>query len=239
MKTRSPSRWSTEALLILGAALLATASLSALAGGLTVAPVRLGLAPGQRSTSISVGNAAAQAQTVQVEAFRWTRVDGEDRYEPGPELLVNPPLFELAPGASQLVRVGLRAPANEGAERAYRIFLQEVPRERPLGGAQLNMVLRIGIPVFIGVSGAAPALDWRLRSAGAGKVEIALANRGRAHARVFDLKLADAAAPGFAYVFPGETYRWTLDAPAGASTLGLSAQTDEGPVRVELPLSGG
>ncbi|MGH8519634.1 MAG: fimbrial biogenesis chaperone, partial [Panacagrimonas sp.] len=116
-------------LLLFGAAIACTpGQAQPAAGGFTVSPIRLEMQAGARAVSLQLGNGAERTKTVQVEAVRWTQVDGQDRYEPAPELVVNPPLFRIAPGARQIVRAGFRggAPAAE-VERAYRLYLQELP----------------------------------------------------------------------------------------------------------------
>ena len=72
-------------LLLLGAASMAHAQPpTAAAGGFSVSPIRLEMQAGARAISLRLGNGADRTKTVQVEAMRWTQVDGEDRYEPAP-----------------------------------------------------------------------------------------------------------------------------------------------------------
>src|SRR5712671_4086345 len=98
---------------LIGALLLATtfAHGQPPSGGFTVSPVRLDLAPGARATSITLSNDADRPKTVQVQAVRWTQVDGEDHYDPVTDLVVNPPVFRIAAGARQIVRAGFRGGA--------------------------------------------------------------------------------------------------------------------------------
>ena len=70
--------------------------------GLSVNPIRLEMQPGARAISLTLGNGGDRARTVQVEARRWTQVDGRDVYEPAPELVVNPSVFRVAAGARQI-----------------------------------------------------------------------------------------------------------------------------------------
>jgi fimbrial chaperone protein len=52
------------------------------------------------------------------------------------------------------VRVGAKAPA-QGTERAYRLFIEEVPSATATGPAAISFYFRFGVPVFVTPAGAA------------------------------------------------------------------------------------
>lgn len=220
------------ALLATGAALA-----GAPAGGLTVSPVRLELAPGARAVSLAVSNGADRGKSVQVEAWRWTQHNGEDLYTPAPELIVNPPVFRLAPGARQVVRAGFHNGAPAAAvETAYRLYLQELPDGDEPAPMQLRLMLRIGVPLF--VSPAVPAAAqprWTLTREPDGALALELRNEGGRHLRVDKLEFAGGETPfaGLSYVLPGQSRRWSLPADA-PMPLRLAAPSDAGPLDVSL-----
>lgn len=232
----------------LAAALIFTPAMAETpAGGISVSPVRLDLGHGQRSAAVTIANGAAE-RVVQVEAFRWTRAGGEDVYTPADELIVNPPMFRLAAGAKQVVRVGLVAPgAARAGEQAYRVYFQEVPdpSDAVAAATQLKMVLRLGVPVFVAPDPAASELRWTARRIGEG-LRLELTNAGNVHARLADLSVAPAgagakpvaSAPGQRYVFPGETYAWTfpLGSPLTEPAVQVAAQSDRGVIHAEIAL---
>ncbi len=236
--------------LILTPALHATAP----PDGISVSPVRVDLGAAQRSAAVTITNGNA-GRVVQVEGFRWRRSQGEDLYTPADDLIVNPPLFKLAPGAKQVVRIGFAAPAaapRAGAEeRAYRVYFQEVPEQTSAaaGGTRLQMVLRLGVPVFVAPDPIRTELRWSAKRTADG-FSLQLNNAGNAHARLSDLVVtlpaaapADspkplANAPALRYVFPGETSVWTfqLSGPIAARVLQLSAISESGTINAEIPL---
>ncbi len=220
-------------------------------GGITVSPVRVDFGAAQRSAAVTITNGNAE-RVVQVEAFHWRRSQGEDLYTPTDDLIVNPPLFKLAPGAKQVVRVGLAAPGGSRAEeRAYRIYFQEVPEQSAAtaGGARLQMVLRLGVPVFVAPDPVRTELRWSARRTADG-FRLQLNNTGNVHARLSDLAVALPAAtpadsrqpianaPALRYVFPGETSAWTfqLNGPITAQVLRVTAQGENGTINAEIPL---
>lgn len=211
------------------------------AGGFSVSPIRLEMQAGARAISLRLGNGADRTKTVQVEAMRWTQVDGEDRYEPAPELVINPPLFRIAAGAHQVVRAGFRggggAPDGD-VERAYRLYLQELPDGDEPQASQLRLLLRIGVPLFVLPREPVQAsARWSLARGADGVMRIELRNDGGRRLRIDTLELAGGAPiAGLSYVLPGQVRRWPLPVVEGTATtpLRLSGQSDAGPLDVAL-----
>ena len=219
------------------------------AGGFSVSPIRLEMQAGARAVSLQLGNGADRTKTVQVEAFRWTQVDGQDRYEPAPELVINPPLFRVAPGAHQVVRAGFRGGAPDGdVERAYRVYLQELPDGDEPTSNQLRLLLRIGVPLFVSPQAPVRAVAvWALARDAEGALNLELRNDGGRRLRIDALDIATPntgdpprSLAGLSYVLPGQVRHWPLP-PAVASllstpdvTLRLSGQSDAGPLDVAL-----
>jgi fimbrial chaperone protein len=161
-------------------------------GGLQLSPIRLDLGIKARGGALTLTNTTRERKTVQVDVNAWTQRGGEEIYEPTQALLVNPPLFFLEPGASQVVRVGLPAATREAppAEQAYRVFMREVPDERPLDVPGLRVVVRLGVPVFVAPRAAGAAqLNWSGVVNPDGSVTVISENTGAIHARAADLRL--------------------------------------------------
>jgi fimbrial chaperone protein len=217
------------------------AAAPALAGSFMVTPVRATLSAKQPVAALTVRNESQEATVVQVEVVTWTQREGSDVYAATRDILATPPIFTVAPGASQLVRIGLRRDADPGRELAYRVFLQEVPPPAKSDFRGLRVALRMGIPVFVlPPTAVAPLLQWRAEAAQGG-VSLSLKNEGNAHVQLTDLRLVLPAGGELAreqmstYVLPGQSRGWRFNrsAPAGAS-LRLSARTDGGDLETDV-----
>lgn len=202
-----------------GATAFAGGDAPVLAAGLDVNPVRITLSKQQAIAAITVNNRASEPSVIQVEIVRWDQGDGQDRYHPTRKLLVNPPVFTIAPGGSQIVRVGLNSKVDKTRELAYRVYLQEVPPPAAPEFAGLRMALRLGLPVFVLPDAAAKStLNWDVKRGTDGTFKVAVTNTGNAHARIQDIKLTTqreagrviAAQSAHAYLFPGQSAHWTL-----------------------------
>lgn len=217
----------------LAAAALAVLPLAANAGALTVNPIRLELAAGLAATSMTIGNAADAPATVQVSVQRWQHRDGVDELEPatgGDAPIVTPPMFQLAPGASQIVRIGFAGRHAMAEEGRWRLVVEELPQAQlqalpvALAPVQIATRLRISLPLFRLPAVVRSQLDWQLERASSGSIPaLAVVNRGTTTERIDRAQLhgGDAALAGIAgpvYLFPGEQRRFPLPASAIATT---------------------
>jgi fimbrial chaperone protein len=171
---------------------------------------------------------------------------------PTRDIVVFPTMLTLKPGETRNVRVGALLVAGS-SERSYRVFVEELP---PLPGARrsagIQVLMRMGIPVFVGGEAEAPAL--RVETASflrGGRFSFVLRNRGGAHTvtRGVEASLLDArgevvtvrAFPGWYLLAGGERVYEGLadDATACAATLlRLRVDTDGGTITSSAPIAG-
>lgn len=241
----APARlWSTprRATAVVRAGLLAGLLLGASAaqsGSLSVTPVRVDLGAAGKTAVLTLKNTGDTPSLVQANPSQWTQEAGQDRYAPSDALIVSPPIFELAPGQEQVVRVGLRAPLPADREHAFRLYLQEVPRPDPAGGVRI--ALRLGVPVFVAPEGAAPRLVWSAKAEGDAAV-LRVRNDGHAHTRLLDVRLSGDSGRVVSvqptYLLAGQGLEWRVDLPSAATALAVSARTEhDAAVNVTVPLS--
>ncbi|KQW59600.1 molecular chaperone [Variovorax sp. Root411] len=203
------------------------------ASGLQVSPVTLTLLATQNADGLWLSNTGDDVVHAQVRVYQWSQENGAEKLTPSRELLVSPPVVQLAPSERQLIRV-IRAAAPAGAvENSYRVIIDELPVEvKEKKGLQL--VLRYSVPIFIAAAGAqstAPQLKWSLRGEG-GQAVLEVANSGGMHAQLADLDFVDSAGRRTAvhaglmgYVLPGASMRWPLKTSAEAFAPGGVLET--------------
>ena len=227
-----------------GAALLLLPPVLAQAGSFDVSPVRITLS-GQHTTDVvTLGNPGPTPLTVQLQVMAWSQAKGEDMYAPSRDILVTPPIFTIPPGGQQIIRTGLRKPADAKQETSYRLYLQEIPQAPQGGGAAVAFALRVGLPVFVEPAvETKPELQWTVRSLSPAGLQLTLRNGGNAHIEITSLTLMTAkdgkplANAGAAYVLPGASHTWTLKLDRSlqdGSTLRLSAGSDQGTFDAQL-----
>lgn len=229
------------------------------AADIGVLPVGLGLGAGHDRAAVTVTNQGTEAVTIQVETVSWTQTDeGQDEYAPSRDLLINPPLFTIAPGKAQVLRVGLRRPPSGGRETAYRLFLREVPpppaptvdaANAGVPGVHIRVLLELRLPVYVAPTKVVRGQQWQGRRTTDGAIEVTMVNDGNVHMNISELALraADATAEAVplatvkagSAVFPGQRRSWTLHPPTGGmpeQRFVLNVATDQGPQDVALDL---
>lgn len=233
--------------------LAALAAFAADAADIGVLPVGVSLSARQDRQAVTVTNHGSTAALMQAEAMAWSQNGGKDDYRPTRDLLVNPPLFTVPPGGSQIVRIGLRRPVDPARELAYRLFLREVPLQAPMapeaaGQQQIRVLMELRLPVYVAPPNPLPAQQWRARRQPDGSLALEVENTGNVHYVVAGIKLRNAgAAPDSApladvrnsgTVLPGQVQRWVVRPTGGIAGAGLALEvaTDRGAQHVAVDL---
>jgi fimbrial chaperone protein len=221
-------------------------SASAVAATLQVSPVRITISADGKAGVVRLHNQSDVPTLVQVEALVWNETADLSQVATTSDILAVPPVFEIAAGAEQLIRLALRRPLTSGTEQAYRLLITEVPRAVGDGVEGVSFALRLNLPVFVTPDGALPQPAWSLQRDGGG-AKLTLDNHGNAHVRVRSIALFEdgGAQPVFVsddggYVLAGDERSWQLDLgrlKAGAS-LTVKAETNLGDLEAPVDIRG-
>ena len=220
---------------------LAVAGLAAGAQSLSVLPVNVFLAPGQNAATLTVTNHGDHETAIQIRPYAWNQPDGNDQLDATHALVISPPIATIAPGASQVVRLILRQPAQD-REATYRIIVDQIPPAAEPG--IVHVVLRLSIPIFAQPAArAVPHIQFHLEREGE-QVYLVGINDGLRHDAIRSIELSTSdgrkltpdsgASP---YILAGVTRRWHFavqgSLPPG-DTLRLSAHADSGSIEEQV-----
>ena len=205
---------------VLGLLLLACLPLQA--GQLTVAPLRMHITQTQPNATFSLSNGSSRDGFYQLQLFAWEEVDGESRFRQQQDLVVTPPVTMIPGNTDQVVRIIRQQPTVSDKEKSYRLIISEIPDTESDSGAQLKVLLRLSVPVFVGDDAQQPALSAHWAADG-----IRIDNHGTGHARLSDVQgqgLASAPPlelkPGLAgYALPDRSLLLSLPKGIDRSTL--------------------
>lgn len=218
------------------------------AGSFNVNPIRVELSVQQASAALTVQNNGIEAAVIQAQTVAWSQDNGQDRYVASTDVLVTPPIFTLEPGATQIVRVGMRRIVRTDQELSYRLFLQEVPPPPKPGLLGLQVALRIGIPIFIAPQiKVASALLWTATQQAENQIQVGLKNDGKAHVRITDFSVFQpnrktplAIQQVSIYLLPGQSRSWIFPGDSTQSYQGnkvhIIANTDIGNIEMDVVL---
>lgn len=210
------------------------------AGTVEVSPVIASLSARHPIQAFTVRNEGQSPVTVQIALMTWSQQAGRDVLAPTDDLLSTPPLFAVAPGQSQIVRVGMRHATSQNTEVAYRMFLTEVPPPPEPGFRGLAVTLRLSIPVFVKpAKPVSPTLTWRVTPSANGGAIVEAANSGSVHIKILSLSLLDKETKGSmrqsasSYVLANNHYRWgfaSFHAVHPGDHVTIDAKTDIGDI---------
>ena len=227
-------------------ALLMLLPLAARAADVTLMPVNVRLDRANDRATVQVLNNGQEPVLMQAEAIAWNRVGGLDVDGPTSDLIVNPPVFTVQPGQTQVLRLGLRRSQELSQEGTYRIVLREVPMPRPSDALNVSGSVRVlvtmRVPVYVAPAKVNRSEQWKVTRAANGELLAEVANTGNVHLKVGELRLhgeggqslaAVAQKGSTSVIFPGEQRVFRLPAPA-AEAVALQVQTDQGVQMVAL-----
>lgn len=222
---------------------------SSAAHAVTISPVLVELSPARRVASITITNPGDRPLSFQTQVRAWSQPDGADAYADTDELLVVPPIAEIAAGGSQIFRVTMRTRPSAG-EHAYRLIFEDVSElaapAASSGESSISIRVNHNLPVFLAAAGKlhlqlrlGPCANAPALPATTGCVR--LDNDGSRYLRVKaltlegvnwrkDIKLSTR-------VLAGAWRQWAFDRPAQLTgSLRVTAETSDGPVTFEWPM---
>lgn len=228
--------------------------LPSLAADIALMPTTIQFDATTRRSTVQVTNNGKDPVIMQAETIGWKRVNGVDQDTSTSDLVVNPPVFTIQPGQTQIVRLGVRRAAEVDSEAMYRMVLREIP---PLavpglstvsGNVQVLVALRV--PVYVSPANVVRNEQWKLDRDGAGNVVAQVSNEGNVHLKVAQLRLHEGEVRESSQrgseqnvatvLFPGEQRRFVIPQTSQArGAMTLEVLTDQGRQYVPLGATGG
>lgn len=209
------SRRAAAALLV---AVLGSLASPAAASAFRINPIAVDVMPDKSAGELRLHNVDSNPVAVRATALRWTQVNGQDRTEATRDLVVSPPIFTVAPGAEQLIRIGFR---NRTPGAAYRLVFEEIPGPKTRGTG-IKVALKLDLPLYVVASrDAAPALTWAARRGPDGALIVEGRNSGARQSQILAIEARDAAGKvvgrtaAMGVVLPSSSRTWTLGSKAG------------------------
>ncbi|HEY6926808.1 MAG TPA: fimbria/pilus periplasmic chaperone [Steroidobacteraceae bacterium] len=224
------------------------AATPAFAGTYSVDPVRVSLSARAPIASIMVRNTGSDPSVLQVETLSWSQSSGQVTLDLTRDVLATPPLFSIPPGGTQIIRLGLRRPADAQRELTYRVILHEVLPPAP-DTKGMRVALDVSIPIFVkALAPSAPSLQWHLSRDSNQRLRLDVANGGTAHIRLETLEITEAGTARplarqdlSAYLLANDTRSWALQLGAliPREPLVIHAKTDAGDIESRVQLENG
>ncbi len=160
------------------------------AASLRISPIGADIPSGERATSFTLVNTAAEPVNLQLRVYKWSQANSEEILDPTNEMVVSPPATTIPAGASYTIRVARPSATPVTNELSYRLFIDELPK--PVDPRTINqgisMVLRTSLPIFVVDKNAMAQLSWRVWQDADG-LHAEATNSGRRHAKISGLSI--------------------------------------------------
>lgn len=203
-------------------------------------PVVVELGAKQRAAplTLTLSARASGPLTLQTEVLRWHQdATGDSRYEPTGDLLVVPPIIQLKPGESQLVRIAFRGARQGPAEQAYRLMLEDVTaatRGQADDDKGISFRMRYDLPVMLGAAVAhQQSLQWSRCAADApNRACVRVANEGTRRVTLRHMEVRGAGwslpveHPGTVLAQGVREWRFALPQGAQGAALSVAGETN-------------
>lgn len=210
---------------------------SATAGTFSISPLRIELDSKQHIGVLTINNEEDAPLMIQAQIVAWSQENNEEKYLDTHDLLVTPPVIQLAPKAEQIVRVAIRHVAATDSELHYRLILSEVPQPKEKNFTGLSVALRMSIPIFITPAASVHAdINWTSHWLDDGSLQIVAHNQGKAHLQItdFEIQFGDAGSVKVnpsRYVLPDSTITWIVKPQTGLDhhlAMTVNGNSDQG-----------
>lgn len=215
-----------------------------MAGSFRITPTKIELSSSGDAKTIRLTKADGLASTVQISAVTWDS-DIENNPVYVDDVMIFPPIVQFNGDDEQVIRLAARDLSDEEEEKAYILYLREIPNQIESDGTNLTFALNMKVPLFVTPPSAKPKVDWLVKVNDSGETTLSVVNSGKAHLRVNKIEFPDidgvspfAAINDGTYVFHGREKDWPLkkDGKHPVERIAIKAQTNIGPIETILAL---
>jgi fimbrial chaperone protein len=185
----------------------------------TVNPTEVSLSARGSSALVTLRNESDRAARFEITVFAWSETGGQMTLTPTTDVTFFPRLIELAPKATRNIRVGVTAKPGAAVERAYRLFVEELPDNSQPKGNAIAIRTKMGLPVFVRPEKTSRSAVLEPLVVENGRVVTRVRNTGTLHVNVEGITVNGSSAtgartftrevPGW-YVLAGETRDFAL-----------------------------
>jgi fimbrial chaperone protein len=162
-----------------------------------------------------------------VRVFGWSQEQNKDNLTPTQALSASPPMIEVAPQATQTIRLVRAAGPRSAREESFRVLIDEIVDRTEVSDNGVSVQLRYSVPVFMSTAGMKPPRMTVTPTLKNQTLTFKAQNGGGQHASVSAVTLENASGesvviePGLVgYVLVGQIMEWNLLVPATSTVKG-------------------
>ncbi|MEW6601917.1 MAG: fimbria/pilus periplasmic chaperone [Nitrospirota bacterium] len=201
----------------------------------SVSPIRVFFDGTRKTNILTVKNTSDRPVSLEIKTVLW---EHDQEYSPTGDIIFFPKMLTMAAGEEKIIRIGHKTPPGP-EERTYRMFISEIPVSRSEEGTTLQVVMNLGVPIFIQPVNSVPEGKIENVSLSNGRLNIGLQNSGNVHFMIKSIRVSgkdDAESEVFNaetagwYLLAGNSKEYTLDVGKEAclkiNNIRVSVETD-------------
>ena len=215
-------------------------------------PIRVYFDGSSKTNILSITNNSDDSISVQLRAYAWTQNEkGENSYDLTKDIVFFPKIANIKKGEKKIVRLGTRVPQGK-QEKTYRLYIEEIPNLKKMDRTAVNIVMKIGVPIFLAPVKVEPKGLVKEMDLDAGSFHAKLINDGNVHfiLRAINVQGRNEAGEeifreeiGGRYLHSGNAKDITFDIPQEScvhiKTLDLEMNTDKLSLREKIDVTRG
>lgn len=193
--------------------------------GLQVSPTVINLSLKDNIEQMYLSNTGSQLLRGQVRIYAWTQENGNDILSETKDIQVSPPVIDISPGETQLVRL-VKKTTESDVEQAYRVIVDELPSQGNIASQNgVQLLMRYSVPVFVSPvlqkksNNNLPDHDFSLQN-NHGNLFLMVKNNQQTHLKISELTYLTQDGktiminPGLVgYVLAGQSGKWKINKP--------------------------
>ncbi len=161
-------------------------SAEAFPANFSVSPIRIFFDGTQKTNVLTVKNMSDKPVSLEIKTVLW---EHDQTYSPTSDIIFFPKMLTIGTDEEKIIRIGHKMPPGQ-IEKTYRMFISEIPEIRTEEGATLQIVMNLGVPIFIGPSRPSPEGEIEKISLSKSKLNISLKNSGNVHFIIKAIKVS-------------------------------------------------
>jgi len=182
----------------------------------SVSPIRVFFDGTQKTNVLTVKNMSERPVSLEIKTVLW---EHDQTYSPTGDIIFFPKMLTIDVGEEKIIRIGHKITPGP-AEKTYRMFVSEIPLARTEEGTTLQVVMNLGVPIFIQPLKSIPEGEIETVSLSEGKLHIGLKNSGNVHFIIKSIRVSgqdNTASELFSaemagwYLLAGNAKEYTLD----------------------------
>ena len=181
----------------------------------SISPIRIFFDGSSKTNIVNVKNVSEEEIMLEMKTVLW---ENRDDFSPTKDIIFFPKILVLKKGEEKIVRIGHRIPETQ-TEKTYRMFIKQLPKITERQGSTVNIIMQMGVPIFIQPSTFSPEGTIEKVAFSEGNLNVFIENHGNVHFFVKSINVSgtdDSGADVFSanqagwYVLAGNSGEFTM-----------------------------